>query len=348
MVRRIFNNLRNKTKQTTRSGNIYGLADFNILKIKNINDFKNINEKSFVDIPASIPKNPFYLEKVGVTNRKHKIKIRDIFEDNKIIEVEADIKIFFDLPENQRGLHMSRIEKAMQEFQNAGTDLKTYAQSLIKYAAELQNRKGGEIEVEFNYEKTINKNSSGRLAHEILKILFYGKLKEDNKFIYKLGIKAPFMNACPCPQRWAIREFYNKLKELGFKNEEIYELASHISFGTHTNLGEATLCIEDLNNNINYQDLYEILDETLSITRELLSGQDEFEFIKEALIKEQFCEDAARDLVYTVVKNLKNKIHPESLIEIYVEVNESIHFHNLRVEIVDNFKHILDKIEKLN
>ncbi len=316
-----------------------------LLKYKNIHNFDNINEKHFVDMPAAKPNVIFPLPKVGVTNRKHKIKIKDIFDQQKIIEVEADIKIFFDLPPDQRGLHMSRIEKAMQQFQELGLNLKHYATNLLKYAAELQNRNSGKIEIEFYYEKLVNKNSSGRPAHELLKVIFQAELMGSNNLIYKLGLSVPFMNACPCPQRWAIRDFYHKLKRLNFDDKEIYRLASFINFGTHTNLGEATVIIENSQDNITYVDLYSILDESVLITRELLSGKDEFEFIKEALIKEQFCEDAAREIVKNIVKNLYNKLDPKSFIEILVEVNESIHFHNLKVEIKDSFGNIIKNLK---
>lgn len=313
----------------------------NILKLKNIFNFNNIDEKIFVDIPATKPNFVFPLQKVGVTNRKHKIKIKDIFNEKENIDVEADVRIFFELPAYQRGLHMSRIEKAMQRFQDAGLEIRKYAFNLIKYAAELQNRSSGELEIEFYYEKLIDKNSSGRKAHEILQVLLFAKLLDNDKVNYRIGLSVPFMNACPCPQRWAIRDFYHKLKALNLDDQSIYQFASMINFGTHTNLGNATLIIEDLNNNITYQDLYLILDESVLITRELLSGKDEFEFIRSALIKEQFCEDAAREIVKNLVQKLKNRLDPKSFVEINVEVNESIHFHNLKVEIKDNFENIL-------
>ena len=317
----------------------------NLLKHKNIHNFDNIDEKHFVDIPATKPSVIFPLPKIGVTNRKHKIKIKDIFDEQKTIEVEADIKIFFDLPSDQRGLHMSRIEKAMQQFQNTCLDIRQYASNLLKYAAELQNRNYGKIEIEFYYEKLINKNSSGRSAHELLKVIFQAELKGLNSLIYRIGLVVPFMNACPCPQRWAIRDFYHKLKKLNFDDEDIYRLASFINFGTHTNLGEATVVIDDFQDNITYAELYSILDESVLITRELLSGKDEFKFIREALIKEQFCEDAAREIVKNIVKNLHNKLDSKSFIEILVEVNESIHFHNLKVEIKDSFGNIIKNLK---
>ena len=315
--------------------------DRNSLKLKNIFNFKNIDEKDFVDMPAAEPNVIFPLPRVGITNRKHKIKIRDIFNEKKIIDVEADIKIYFDLPSKQRGLHMSRIEKAMQQFQDLNLELRSYSSNLIKYAADLQNRNTGEIEIEFYYEKLTNKNFSGRPAHEILKVYLQTNLKDNNKIIHKVGLSVPFINACPCPQRWAIREFYHRLKSLNFSDEEIYNLASMTNFGTHTNLGEAKIVIEDLKNNLTYEDLYNILEESVLIVRELLSGKDEFEFIKSALIKEQFCEDSAREIIKKLIEKLNNKLNSLSFIEILVEVNESIHFHNLRVEIKDNFGNII-------
>lgn len=346
IVSKITEKLNRKVSKNSNNLNLLPKREMveNILKLKNIFNFENIDEKIFVDIPASSPSIFFSLPKVGVTNRKHRIKIKDPFNQNDLIELEADIEIFFDLPKNQRGLHMSRIEKAMQEFQNAGLTIKDYAFNLIKYAATLQDRPSGEIEVKFNYEKVTHKNSSGRLSHEILGIIFKAHLNESKNLTHKIGLSVPFMNACPCPQRWSIREFHHYLRKLGFNDEEIYKISAAVNFGTHTNLGQADVIIEDLNDNINYNDLYMLLDKSVLITRELLSGRDEFEFIKEALLKEQFCEDVAREIIRNIVNDFKNNLNPESLLEIVVEVNESIHFHNLKVEIKDKFKNILENI----
>ncbi|GIW66012.1 MAG: GTP cyclohydrolase I FolE2 [Candidatus Parcubacteria bacterium] len=340
MINKIFGSLKSLKVRSLKNQKVVSTFQFQpLLEVKGIKNFENIDEKNFVDIPASTPKILFPLPKVGVTNRKHKIQIEDIFEKNKIIEPEVDIEIFFDLPENQRGLHMSRIEKAMQKYQFSRTNLKEYLKNLIKYAAELQNRETGIIKIVFNYEKLIDKNSSGRLAHENIKIIAIGFLNKD-EIRYKLGMDVPFMNACPCPQRWSIREAYHYLKSLGLSDKDIYKVINPLNFGSHTNLGTAKLIIEDLKNNITHNEIYKILNKSVLITRELLSGKDEFDFIKEALIKEQFCEDVAREIVKESVESLGKKLDPKSLIELEVEVNESIHFHNLRVEIREKFENI--------
>ena len=358
MINKIFSSLKSlKIRSLKNQKEVSAFPFQSLLEMKGIKNFENIDEKNFVDIPSSTPKILFPLSKVGVTNRKHKIQIEDIFEkhkiqikdifdEDKIIEPEVDIEIFFDLPENQRGLHMSRIEKAMQKYQYSRTHLKEYLRNLIKYAAELQNRETGIVKIAFNYEKLVDKNSSGRLAHENIKIIAIGFLNKD-EIKYKLGVEVPFMNACPCPQRWSIREAYHYLKNLGLSDEEIYKLINPLSFGSHTNLGTAKLIIEDLKNNLTHNEIYEILNKSVLITRELLSGKDEFDFIKEALIKEQFCEDVAREIVKNLAESLNKKLDPKSFIEIEVEVNESIHFHNLKVEIKEKFEDIERKL-KLN
>lgn len=351
MIKKVLNRIIPKKNKSKNFDKIYfsNSSEFeeqkDLLKLKNIFNFENIDEKIFVDMPATKPKVSFPLSKVGVTNRKHKIKIKDIFNKEKNIDIEANIKIFLNLTSEQRGLHMSRIEKAMQKFQNSGLDIKQYSDNLLKYVIELQNSKTGEVEIEFYYEKLIDKNSSNRLSHEILKIYFNSEIRNNGNLIHKIGLVVPFMNACPCPQRWAIRDFYYQLKNLNFSDGEIYRLASLINFGTHTNLGEAKIFLEDLQDNLSYEDLYSVLDNSVLITRELLSGRDEFEFIKQALIKEQFCEDSAREIVKNLIDQLKNKLLPESLIEVSVEVNESIHFHNLRVEIKDTLNNILKNLK---
>ncbi len=325
------------------------LSESSILKQKNLN-FDNIFDKSFVDMPDSEPRIKLPIKKVGITQRPHYVKIYDPFEDNKKIEILVDLKIFIPLRANKRGLHMSRLERVLVKFKdNVFKDLSEYSEAIIKELAATQEKNKGEIVVEGIYEKDTYKNQSGRKGHEILNLYSTSILKDDKvKNIIGLGVQ--FMNACPCPQRWAIRKFYQHLKNLGYQENDIYQILEQIPFESHTNRGSVKIYLENKENRINYRDIYQILDNSVTIVRELLSGNDEHLFIRESHEKELFCEDVVRVVAFNLYKylidlNIKDK---DMKVKIETEVDESIHFHNLYAKVSCTLKDLEKMLRKYN
>jgi MptA/FolE2 family GTP cyclohydrolase len=318
------------------------VENLDILKIKNI-DFKNVDSKNFVDMPDSSPRVKLDIPKVGVTQRPHYIKIVDPFKDS-VVNINTFIKIFMPLNANKRGLHMSRIERILYSAQQKQySSLPEYTEEIIKPLIEEQNATRGEIHLKCLYEKETDKNQSGRKGHEILYLYSKTTIK-DNKLKTFVGLGVYFMNACPCPQRWAIRNFYYKLKEKGYQDDQIYEIIKDVPLESHTNRGIVNLFVED--KKISYKTLYQILDSSVTIVRELLSGKDEHLFIREAHEKELFCEDVVREVAFNVVKYLNKEIDDDKKIVINTEVDESIHFHNLYAEISSTFGELKNSFHK--
>jgi len=305
-------------------------------------NYDHIEQQSFVDVPASPPEIKLPLQKVGISQRPHYIKIIDPFTMQKIF-VFANVKIFFNLPAHQRGLHMSRIEKGLQNIDSWNhMPIKIYGEKLVQNLLELQGQRYCNLELWIKYEQFVAKNSSGRKSHEVFD-LFFSLEKSPEKEIYKIGIKVPFINACPCAQRWAIREFYHHLRTLPLQEEEIHKILKTAPRQSHTNGGIATIIIQSPN--IDYRDIYAIIQKSVPILRELLSGADEHEIVKEAHQQAMFCEDNTRTILKNTVTCLSNKIDPDTIVETEVEVNESVHFHNLVSRVEDtlgNMRKILD------
>jgi len=307
----------------------FNISNADILKIKKI-DFSNLDTKKFVDMPDTEPKIKLLIPKVGITNRPYYIKIADPFK-NVPTNILTFIRVFMPLRSGKRGLHMSRIERVLFSAQKKQYEnLLQYSKEVILSLIEEQNVKEGKIYLKGIYEKETDKNPSGRKCHEILYLYAITSIKNDNLKTF-VGLGAYFMNACPCPQRWAIRNFYYKLKEKGYSEKEIYEIIKEAPLESHTNRGRVNLFVED--QNISYKDLYNILDSSTTIVRELLSGEDEYVFIRNAHEKELFCEDVVRGVAYNVVKYLGNKMNDDKKIIIHAETEESIHSHNLYAEI---------------
>ena len=303
--------------------------------------FEDIDKKEFVDLPGTKPPIKFPLEKVGITNRNHYIRVIDPFT-NKEAELFGDIRVFLNLPANQRGLHMSRIEKELHNMKSKEiVSLKDYAIELCEKIKELQEQENCGVEITVNYEKLVSKNISQRPSHELIKLHVSVELIKDDMTVTQ-GITVPFINACPCTQRWGMKDFFHSLKSQGLNKEDAEKIVESAPLQAHTNKGDATLIIHS--DKIDFPEIYNILDLSSPLCRELLSGKDEHFMVSEAHKRGMFSEDVAREIVSNTANSLKNKIEPNTLIEIIVEVDESIHVHDLYVEVKDTLENLNKKL----
>jgi GTP cyclohydrolase FolE2 len=99
-----------------------------------------------------------------------------------------------------------------------------------------------------------------------------------------------------------------------------------------------TIIIES--NKISFSDIYQVLEKSSPIIRELLKGNDEHAFVKLGHSLALFCEDVARHSAKNSWRYLKNKIKPDDKIKIIVDTDESVHFHNLYCEIDTTIKEL--------
>ena len=304
--------------------------------------FDIIDDKSFADIPASIPDVKAYLPKVGISNRPHYISVLDPFT-NKTTRLWTNIVTSFDLPAGQRGLHMSRIEGALHQIASEKPlQVSEYTTRLCQIAKEKQQQKNCRIELWADFEIEVDKNASKRPSYELLK-LYSATEQIGGEHRKETGITVPFINACPCTQRWGMKAFYEALKEDGYKDEEIFKLIEKAPLQAHTNRGEATIIV--YSNEVDYSALYKVVEDSSVIIRELLSGQDEHFAVRETHKRGQFCEDVIREIMLNLVKTLDKKIAPHTQVKIHVDVDESVHFHNLFGTVEDTFESIKASFE---
>lgn len=299
--------------------------------------FDIIDDKAFADIPASVPDVKAYLPKVGISNRPHYINVIDPFT-NQPTRLWANVVSSFDLPAAQRGLHMSRIEAALHEIaKNDSLTVTEYTNELCKIAKAKQQQQNCRIELQADYEIEVGKNVSKRPSYELLKLYSATEqIGEETK--QEIGITVPFINACPCTQRWAMKEFYETLKADGYKDEEIFKLIEKAPLQAHTQGGEATIIVHSAE--ADYQTLYKIIEDSVVIIRELLSGQDEHFAVRETHKRGQFCEDIMRELIANLAKIYGGKLNPETKVKIHIDVDESVHFHNLFATVEDTLANI--------
>lgn len=293
-------------------------------------DLSAINEKSFVDMPASAPELPIPLQRVGISNRPHYITVLDPFDGTKR-QLLAEISTNFSLPAGRRGIHMSRIEESLHQLAAEETlPLQQYTEALFARISKLQQLPAASVAIDCHYEKITNKNPSGKISSELIK-LHSSIIKQGEVIQPTIGVSVPFMNACPCTQRWGVRDFYQTLKAKDYSDEEMRFLLEAAPKQAHTNRGVATVKIAS--ESVSFAEIYDVLDRSLPIVRELLKGMDEHDFVTKAHADGMFCEDNIRAVVSAVDASFKDKLSPQTAVSVVIDVDESVHHHNLRAEV---------------
>ena len=305
-------------------------------------NFENIHLKEFVDIPSSTPKVKLNLPLVGICQRPTNILVIDPFEKSVKANLYSDIRIACSLNAQQRGLHMSRIEECLEELKNQGLDISEFVHECAKLIQRTQGQKVCKVELASNYEKNIIKNPSGKPSKELLQLITNVEVNESNAST-TLAVMVPFINACPCTQRWGMREYYETLRTKGYDHSTSEDLVRCAPLQAHTNRGKATLSIGS--SEVSHQTIYDVLDRSVPIIRELLKGQDEHSVVRHAHGQGQFCEDNIRAIANEVISTFRDSLPLDTKIKINVEVDESVHFHNLWAEIDQSLGQILALME---
>lgn len=291
----------------------------------------SIHTKSFVDVPSSKPAVRFALPRVGITNRPCYVQVQDPFTGRNS-RLFGKLGVFFGLLADQRGVHMSRIEECLSAM--PALPLSEWSEQLSENLIASQGLPECSVQLDLQYAKSTNKNLSEILSDELIELHSAVDRRVDGTEIC-VGLTVPFINACPCTQRWGMREFYRELIAQGFEEDKAESIMRKAPLQAHTNLGKATLKI--WSREVEHFALYNILNRAVPIVRELLKGIDEHVLVKHAHREGQFCEDNARAIVKEVFNEFDGKLEDSASIEITVDVEESVHFHNLHTQVLCQF-----------
>lgn len=303
-------------------------------------DFSAVDSKSFVDIPSSKPLNQFPLKRVGITNRPLTLTLQDPFTGAAAV-LPCKISLFLSLKGDQRGIHMSRLEEAVDELRSLGLPINDFTNQLAQLIVKTQDQSDAYVKLEATLENRVNKNVSGKSSIELITLIASTTLSTKCDSKQSLGVAAPFINACPCTQRWGMREFFNTLKQRGYSQEEAEALTLIAPLQAHTNRGTATVLITDTRHlNLTPVDIYGVIDRAVPIIRELLKGPDEHQIVRAAHRQGQFCEDNIRALMLEISETFKGRIDGSAEVAINVDVDESVHFHNLNAEFIGRFEEL--------
>ena len=203
------------------------------------------------DTQDDSPNIPISLTRVGVTGVKKLLQLER--KDKRPIILVPTFDAFVDLPNNQKGVHMSRSPEAISEVMEDVANDKSVEVEII--CAEIVNKmmkkheyaKRVEVSMVTDYmfvkESPVTKNKTQEMAKLIAKAV---GVRDDNgniKIRKSIGAEVTGMTVCPCAQESVKESDRNKLLE--FLDEETTEkVLNTVTFASHNQRGVGTLLIE--------------------------------------------------------------------------------------------------------
>lgn len=319
---------------------LYKPENYNLTEvdIKNINEFDSLLNH-LTNTVASEPIHKIGLNKIGIGNLKAMVNVQNIDSPKTFTPILCEIDAGVDLKIN-RGIHMSRlVDSVFLLTQKQFKDLDEFAVELAKMIKQKQESNKAFVKIKATYIHKRHTRKTSLTSYDTIHPLSHVSIIKDSIQI-KTGMKVYNATACPCTKTYTKYSIVPGLKELGLNLSQIQKILDLTVPASHMQLGTTTLVIDKEKSDITPLQIYEVLNNSLHIVYELLKRDDEHEFVKRAIDKSQFTEDAARDVAYNAYQSFKNKLSDKAEIYIKSILQDSIHTHDVRTTIQKTFGEI--------
>ena len=292
------------------------------------------------DTQDGAPHVPIKLTRVGVTGVKKLLQLERA--NKRPIILLPTFDAFVDLPNNQKGVHMSRNPEAISEVvDDVSKDKSVGVESLCAKIVEKMMDKHEyaervEISMTSDYMFMRESPATKRETQEMcnLKAKAVGLRDENGNVEIRKSIGAELigMTVCPCAQE-SVRES-DKIKLLEFLDEETTQkVLDTVTFASHNQRGIGTLLIEVPEGwEVKGEDIIDIIEKSMSApVFELLKRPDENANVLNAHRNPVFVEDCVRNMMEMIADKYSD-LPDETLITARQENQESIHRHNAYAE----------------
>ncbi len=292
------------------------------------------------DTQDDAPNIPIKLTRVGVTEVKKLLRLERT--NKRPIILLPTFDAFVDLPNNQKGVHMSRNPEAISEvLENVANDSAVEVESLCakivdKMMTKHEYAKRVEISMTTDYmfmrESPVTKNKTQEMAKLKAKAIGFRNENGNIEIRKSIGAEVIGMTVCPCAQE-SVRES-DKTKLLEFLDEETTQkVLDTVTFASHNQRGIGTLLIEvPEDKEVKGEDIIDIIEQSMSSpVCELLKRPDENATVLSAHRKPVFVEDCVRNMMERIVQKYSD-FPDDTLITSRQENQESIHRHNAFAE----------------
>lgn len=292
------------------------------------------------DTQDDAPNIPIKLTRVGVTGVK---KLLQLERPNKRpIILLPTFDAFVDLPNNQKGVHMSRNPEAISEVldgisKDKGVGVESLCARIVeKMMDKHEYARRVEISMTTDYmfmrESPVTKHETQEMANLKAKAVGLRDEKGNVEIRKSIGAELIGMTVCPCAQE-SVRES-DKNKLLEFLDEETAQkVLDTVTFASHNQRGIGTLLIEVPEGwEVKGEDIIEIIEKSMSSpVCELLKRPDENATVMNAHRKPVFVEDCVRNMMEMIADKYSD-LPDDTLITSRQENQESIHRHNAFAE----------------
>ncbi|WP_296878060.1 GTP cyclohydrolase MptA [uncultured Methanobrevibacter sp.] len=304
------------------------------------------------DTQDDTPSIPIKLTRVGVTGVKKLIQLDRI--NKRPIILLPTFDAFVDLPNDQKGVHMSRNPEAISEvLEEVANDKGVAVESLCakivdKMMTKHEYAKRVEISMTTDFmfmkESPVTKNKTQEMAELKAKAIGYRNDKGEVTIKKSIGAELIGMTVCPCAQE-SVRES-DKNKLLEFLDEETTQkVLDTVTFASHNQRGVGTLLIEVPEDKVvKAEDIIEIIEASMSSpVCELLKRPDENATVMNAHRKPVFVEDCVRNMMEKIAMKYSD-FPDDTLITSRQENQESIHRHNAFAEKVTTMGELKEEL----
>ena len=292
------------------------------------------------DTQDDAPNIPIKLTRVGVTGVKKLLQLERV--NKRPIILLPTFDAFVDLPNNQKGVHMSRNPEAISEVlddvsKDSGVGVESLCAKIVeKMMDKHEYAQRVEISMTTDYmfmrESPVTKNKTQEMAN--LKAKAIGiRDDEGNVSIRKsIGAELIGMTVCPCAQESVKESDKNKLLEF-LDEETTQKVLDTVTFASHNQRGIGTLLVEVPEGwEVKGEDIIEIIEKSMSSpVCELLKRPDENATVMNAHRKPVFVEDCVRNMMEMIAQKYSD-LPDDTLITCRQENQESIHRHNAFAE----------------
>ena len=304
------------------------------------------------DTQDDTPSIPIKLTRVGVTGVKKLLQLERI--NKRPIILLPTFDAFVDLPNDQKGVHMSRNPEAISEVletvaNDKGVAVEDLCAKIVdKMMTKHEYAKRVEISMTTDFmfmkESPVTKNKTQEMAELKAKAIGYRNDKGEVTIKKSIGAELIGMTVCPCAQE-SVRES-DKNKLLEFLDEETTQkVLDTVTFASHNQRGVGTLLIEVPEDKVvKAEDIIEIIEASMSSpVCELLKRPDENATVMNAHRKPVFVEDCVRNMMEKIAMKYSD-FPDDTLITSRQENQESIHRHNAFAEKVTTMGELKEEL----
>ena len=265
----------------------------------------------FPDTQDDTPRIPIELSRVGVTGVKKLLKLNR--GKKRPIILLPTFDAFVDLPNDQKGIHMSRNPEAISEVMEEVIETSNFevesicAETVSKMLEKHTYSTRAEVRMISDYMMMRKSPVTEKPTQEMTKLIAkaVGTRSKDGEIIIRksIGAEVVGMTVCPCAQESVMEA--DKIKLLEFLDEETTQkVLDTVTFASHNQRGVGTVLIEVPENQmVKGEEIINLIEESMSSpVCELLKRPDENAVVMNAHEKPVFVEDVVRNMIEQILQ----------------------------------------------